>query len=175
MIDDVPYIGTTIPAGRRVTLGAPVKGISPRCNDGGGPEPDVDAQVASIAGVPVAVAVVEPNAPQAVYLAPGYLPDLASHPLQELLHGGKRRWIDARDRRRCRDTAHVSGILDERDVLTGTLKTHGTIIAVDGRTDYHGPLRNGLPYLTGGEHLDVRGKRCRHREFLIADRVEVSR
>jgi len=79
MIDDVPYIGTTIPAGRRVTLGAPVKGISPRCNDGGGPEPDVDAQVASIAGVPVAVAVVEPNAPQAVYLAPDYLPDLASH------------------------------------------------------------------------------------------------
>jgi hypothetical protein len=150
----VVYGGRLLSRGRKV-------GVGRRIGTGSGPcNPKI--VVRALAGIPppVGVAVVAPGEMKTneVYLAPGFLPALASYPLHAALFGVRRRWTSDL-RHRCARPVMVRGVLDPRSG-SPRLLVGKRIVMIDGRTSYHGPLRSGLPYLRGGERMSVRGHAC---------------
>jgi hypothetical protein len=151
----VLYTGSPLPEGRSVSVGAPVGDGSDACGR--------EVTVRAIAGVPPAAAVVAvaPGETEAnsVFLAPGFMPAMASHPLHAELFDVRRRWTtELRDR--CRQATRLDGVVEPIDQIA-QLQLPGRIVLIDGRTLYRGPRRAGLPYLEGGERLVVRGRACR--------------
>jgi len=149
------YTGLALPEGRRVGVGRPIGTGSGRC--------DQDVTVRAIVGVPpaAAVAVVAPGETktQEVFLAPGFLPAMASHPLHAAIFDVRRRWTTDL-RRRCRRPITLGGVVASAGT-SPQLLVGGRIVIIDGLTSYHGPRHAGLPYLRGGERLTVRGRACR--------------
>ena len=148
------YTGLALPEGRHV-------GVGGRLGTGSGPC-DPDVTVRAIAGVPpaAAVAVVAPGETKTaeVFLAPGFLPALASHPLHAAIFDVRRRWTTEL-RRRCERPITISGVVAPPGGSPRMLVA-GRIVIIDGHTNYHGPRHAGLPYLRGGEQLTVRGRAC---------------
>lgn len=148
------YMGLALPEGRHVAVGRPIGTGSGAC--------DRDVAVRAIVGVPpaAAVAVVAPGETQTeeVFLAPGFLPAMASHPLHAAIFDVRRRWTTDL-RRRCERPITLGGVVapprESSRLLVG-----GRIVVIDGRTSYHGPRHAGLPYLRGGERVTVRGRAC---------------
>jgi hypothetical protein len=149
------YTGLALPEGRHVS-------VAQRLGTGSGPC-DPDVTVRAIAGVPpaAAVAVVAPDETKTeeVFLAPGFLPALASHPLHAAIFDVRRRWTTEL-RRRCERSITLSGVVEPPGASPRVL-VDGRIVIIDGHTSYHGPRHAGLPYLRGGERLTVRGRACR--------------
>jgi hypothetical protein len=132
--------------------------------------------VRAIAGVPpaAAVVVVAPGETESdsVYLAPGFIPAMASHPLHAVLFDVRRRWtLDLRQR--CRRPIEVDGVHRPADG-SARLLVANRIVLLDGRTRYRGPRRAGLPHLRGGERLAVRGRACRGRR-VVAQFIQARR
>jgi hypothetical protein len=150
----VVYRGLLLDGGRQVGVGRRIGTGDYPCN----PKVAVNALV----GVPpaAAVAVVAPGATKTgeVYLAPGFLTALASHPLHAALYGVRRRWTSEL-RHRCTRPVRLHGLLDPKS-SEPRLLVGQKIVMIDGHTRYHGPRRSGLPYLRGGEHVRVRGRAC---------------
>lgn len=151
----VLYTGSALPEGRRVSVGEPVGNGSDACG--------TEVTVQAITGVPAvaAVAVVAPAETETneVFLAPGFLPAMASHPLHAVLFDVRQRWtMDLRHR--CRQATRFHGVVGPTDDSARILVA-GRIVLIDGRTRYRGPRQAGLPYLQGGERLVVRGRACR--------------
>jgi hypothetical protein len=164
----IRYMGLALPEGRHVGVGRPI-GI------GSGPC-DPDVTVRAIVDVPpaAAVAVVAPGEAQTeeVFLAPGFLPAMASHPLHAAIFDVRRRWTTDL-RRRCERPITLGGVVapphESSRLLVG-----GRIVIIDGRTSYHGPRHAGLPYLRGGERMTVRGRACRGTR-VVARRISARR
>jgi hypothetical protein len=151
----VLYTGSALPEGRQVSVGQPVGNGSDACGS--------EVVVRAITGVPpvAAVAVVAPGETDTdgVYLAPGFLPAMASHPLHAAIFDVRQRWsLDLR--RRCRRPIRLGGVIGRPDE-SARLLIAGRVVLIDGHTRYHGPRRAGLPYLRGGERLVVQGRACR--------------
>ncbi len=176
VVDGVVYVGHGLPRARKVTLGeAAVRGIEPACNDAGQDEEDRTAELRAIAGVPVSAAVAAPGDDRTVYLAPGFLTDVAAHPLYAVLHDRARLRAQRRARRRCRAPARLTGVVQAPLAFaSSTFAVAGTRIAVDGDTRYGGPLRDGVPHLGGGERIAVRGHRCPRGDTIVADRIDTA-
>ncbi len=166
--DGVVYRGRALAEGRSVSVARAV-------GQGSGPC-DPDVTVRAIAGVPpaVAVAVVAfgETKTDAVFLAPGFVPAMASHPLHREMFGVRRRWtLDLGDP--CRRPIRIGGRI-RPPIGSGRLLVGRRIVLFDGRTRYRGPRRAGLPYLTGGERVVVRGGACRGRR-VVADVLSARR
>jgi hypothetical protein len=166
--EGVLYTGSALAEGRHVRVGQPLGSGSGAC--------DSDVTVSAITGVPpeAAVAVVAPEETEAneVYLAPGFLPAMASHPLHATLFDVRQRWTTDL-RHRCRQATRLDGVIKSNDQLA-QLRLAGRIVLIDGRTLYRGPRRAGLPYLEGGERLVVRGRACRGKR-VVAQLIRVGR
>jgi hypothetical protein len=151
----VLYTGSALSDGSRVDVGRPVGTGSDACGS--------EVTVRAIAGVPppVAVAVAAPGETKTseVFLAPGFLPAMASHPLHAALFDVRQRWTTEL-RRRCRQPTRVDGVVKSIHGF-GRIVMGGRIVLFDGRTRYRGPRRTGLPYLRGGERLSIRARACR--------------
>jgi hypothetical protein len=150
----VVYMGSALPAGRRAAVGRRIGTGSAPC--------DRKTTVRALVGVPPAAAVAvvpegETKTDQ-VYLAPGFLTALASHPLHAALFGVRKRWTSD-VHHLCARPTKVRGMLDPRS-SSPRLLVGRKIVLIDGHTRYHGPRRSGLPYLRGGERVTVRGRTC---------------
>ena len=151
----VLYAGSSLPEGRLVRVGRPIGTGSGTCGE--------DVTVRWIDGVPpaAAVATVAPDETEtgSVFLAPGFMPAMASHPLHAAMFDVRRRWtLDLRHR--CRRPTSVGGVLQAPDG-SSRLLVADRIVLIDGRTRYRGPLRAGLPHFQGGERVVVLGRACR--------------
>jgi len=174
LVDDTVYLGVSLKGGRRIErAGTAGTAVLPGCNDAGQDEPGREVDVVAVAGVPPEAAVAtEGIAPtDHVYLAPGFLPALASHPLHSELLGTPGRWVEGELRERCRRPVVLRGTADDR---TGAVFTRiplaGRVVVLDGPTRYRGRKRAGLPHLKPGERVDVQGAACRGRR-VVADLI----
>jgi hypothetical protein len=108
--NEVLYTGSALPEGRRVSVGQPVGNGTNACGS--------EVEVRAITGVPpvAAVAVVAPyeRETDSVYLAPGFVPALASHPLHAAIFGVGQRWTDDL-RGRCRRPIRFGGVIRRPD------------------------------------------------------------
>jgi hypothetical protein len=167
---DTEYLGTrvkrTLRLGRRLGRGivfaCPGTILSPPP-----PPPPADGVVVAIAGIRPSVAVGAAGQPHLAYLAFGYFPELASHPLHE---GGVRDFtrgchVTGRFSLVGRVKQHGSALLVQVDRSSGSLQVrpHVTFVQllVDARTRIEGFERNGLPYVTEGDRLRSSGVTCR--------------
>jgi Family of unknown function (DUF6281) len=167
--DGVEYLGTTVK--RTLHLGRRLgRAFVEPCPDviDSPPTPAApsDGVVVAIAGIPSSVAVGAAGRPHTAYLADGYFPALPSHPLHE---GSARNFT-----RGCRMTGrfslvgkvrlHSSALIVQVDRSSGSLEVrpHMTNIQLllDARTRIRGFERNGLPYVTAGDHLRSSGVTC---------------
>jgi hypothetical protein len=159
--NEVLYTGSALPEGRRVSVGQPVGNGTNACGS--------EVEVRAITGVPpvAAVAVVAPyeRETDSVYLAPGFVPALASHPLHAAIFGVRQRWTDDL-RGRCRRPIRLGGVIRQPDGGPARLLVAGRTVLIDGHTRYQGPRRAGLPYLRGGERMVVQGRACRGRKVV---------
>jgi hypothetical protein len=150
----VLYTGSALPEGGHVNVGRSVGTGSDACGS--------EVTVRAIAGVPpaAAVAMAAPGETQTddVYLAPGFLPAMPSHPLHAALFDERPR--ADRLRHRCRQATHLDGVAESISGF-GRLVMAGRNVFFGRRTRYRGPRRAGLPYLRGGERVVVRGWACR--------------
>jgi hypothetical protein len=181
------YLGVrtvrTVPTGEFVGHGA-----FPGCNDfvieGGPPanEPDRPVDVHRAGNVDPAIALKTP-VDNTLYLAPGFLPKLRSHPLHSAIFG------TASDRaaRGCGRQARLAGhVSDDPAVAFVDLNvshhsgpfptTNGrpTFIGLRSWTRYRGPLRLGLPYLRAGARMWAIGRFCfRPQNIFVAQAIRV--
>jgi hypothetical protein len=151
------YLGHALKAPHGDVLG---RGVVPACT----PD-DEDAQVTirRVTKVPPALAVAregEPPGFHRVYLAPGFFPILADHPLHRAL---------ARQARGLEGPRRCSGRFRLRGTVLRTPIADGVPLRVGGRelsvnvvtdTDIIGFRRAGHPYLQRRDLVDVRGRRC---------------
>jgi hypothetical protein len=151
----VLYTGSVLAEGRHVSVGEPVGNGSDECG--------MEVTVRAITGVPsvaaVAVVALGETKTNEVFLAPGFLPAMASHPLHAALFDVRQRWTTDL-RRRCRQATRFHGVVGSTD-SSARLLVAGRMVLIDGRTRYRGPRQAGMPYLQGGERLVVRGRACR--------------
>lgn len=135
-------------------------GVVPACT------PDDDDQqviIRRVANVPPALAVAhegEPPGFHRVYLAPGFFPVLASHPLHSQLVGKAR---DLPGPRRCSGRFRLTGpVLRTPTHSTVRLRVGGRELSVNvvTGTQIVGFRRAGHPYLQRRDLVAVRGRRC---------------
>lgn len=128
------------------------------------PEQDTPVELVRMRGVPPAITVGLRGQPRWVYLAPGYFPELPTHPLHRALYGRSSR-RDATRGRRCSRLLLARGqvrstpgpsfafILRHQDGRELALE-------VDARTRVNGLKRAGQAYVRAGERIQVLGRRC---------------
>jgi hypothetical protein len=164
------YVGATPVPGARVEQGAPLRGgVVPGCDDvviigpdgrrENEPPPDTAVDLVRVAGVRAAVAVAMPGRSD-VFIAPGFLPELASHPLHEALFAEP-------PRERCPGSKTVTrtGRIVSAPGFGRQLGMRGgggqSSVAVGAATRVLGGTRRaGLPYLRKGDAIRVTGRRC---------------
>lgn len=137
----------------RVPLAEPLgDGTIPRC---GKDDPEVAMRLRRIRGVDPGVAVAEPRAgarPQ-VYVARGYLPDLAASSAHAAVWGHR----SAHRPRHCTESFSYQHTVTPTDLL-GDAEVHA-------RTKVRAGRRHGEPFLAPGDRLRVTGHVCRDRRF----------
>lgn len=164
------YEGVGVPADRQLERGDRVNGGAyPGCDDAGeydnAPERDNDdvrADLYAVRGVVPEIALVSPRAKGVVYLAPGFLTQLETHPLFDVLYSRSQRRIDVRRRKRCRRRGEVTERLQPGPVTPrGLFLVDGQEVFVLPETRVIGRRRHGVPYFQGGDLITARGSRCR--------------
>jgi hypothetical protein len=164
------YLGHAMEAPQGTVLG---RGVVPACMAG---DEDQPVTIRRVVNVPPALAVArggEPPGKSAVYLAPGFFPILADHPLHRVL---SRRARGLPRPRRCSGRFRLTG------TVLRTPTTDGVSLLVDGRrrsvnvvtnTEIVGFRRAGHPYLQRRDLVDVRGRRCAFQEDARAHVADV--
>jgi hypothetical protein len=167
-LNGITYIGTGFPHLPR--RGAAIKGgVQPGCNDTGPstrPEPDLPAQIAALAGVPARIAVAGPAGSVTVYLAPGFLVGLRSHPLYAYAAKQTPSALFG-----CRRSVAIRGrVSDQGFAAQFTLRAGGRDVTVRVRpsTTMSVPRLAGMPYLANGWRLEVRGCRAKSGRVIAA-------
>jgi hypothetical protein len=135
------------------------RGVVPACTTD---DEDQEVTVRRVANVPPALAVAREDVPASasIYLAPGFFPVLADHPLHRALvrqaHGLPRP-------RRCAERFRVTGTVLETPTTDGvSLGTGGrrASVSVVATTRVIGFRRAGYAYLQRRDLVEVRGRRC---------------
>ncbi|HEX8104719.1 MAG TPA: hypothetical protein VF533_19025 [Solirubrobacteraceae bacterium] len=123
------------------------------------PPPDMPADLVRLRGVSPAVALGVRDDADAAYLAPGYLPQLADHPLHRAVYRTEPR-AGCRHRRTITRSGHLAfqPALGLRFLMRkGRAETD---IRVDRDTEVSGRRRHGTAYFEGGDRVVVTGRRC---------------
>lgn len=112
---------------------------------------DVPVRLRALRGVDPALAV---RLGAMLYLAPGFLPQLASNPLHRLFPG--------RHGRRCAGTRHLTGAVagPVGPTLWIVTPTGPVEILVQRDTRVRAPHRAGQPHLATGDRIAVTGRSC---------------
>lgn len=179
-VESVVYEGTSyegVRLDRPARHGGRLKGgVVPGCNDTSeieiGPdgqqtdrtpvEPDRPVALRRIRGVPRALAVARAGGRSTAYLAPGYFPQLAGHPLRGRLDTPARP-------RGCDGPTTVTGRVEQAGGGGIRLEAGGGRhfdVAVVSDTEIEGFRRAGEPYLQAGDLIRVDGRRCNGRRRL---------
>lgn len=166
------YLGHAMKAPQGGVLG---RGVVPACTPDGD---DEQVTIRRIANVQPALAVAregEPPGRNVIYLAPGFFPLLADHPLHRAL---TRQARGLPRPRRCSGRFRLAGAVlrtpttDGVSLLAGG---HRLSLNVVSTTRITGFLRAGHPYLQRRDLVDVRGRRCNlpdHYRAHVADVVK---
>ena len=155
------YLGNPLdmPRGSRVGTGT-----MPPCASGDAPR---RVSVHRIRGVnpPVALAVAGDH--DSVFLAEGFFPQLASHPVHEAI---RRRSGPLPRPRRCRSRLERTGTVTAVRPLHVRSSNRTIALSLYADTRITGFLRAGEPYLQAGDRIIVRGRVCAERTP-FADRI----
>jgi hypothetical protein len=135
------------------------RGVLPACT---ADDDDQPVTIRRVAHVPPALAVAREGVPgkNSVYLAPGFFPVLADHPLHRLL---VRRARGLERPRRCSGRYRVTGTVLRTPINNGVpLRVGSSELSVQivTGTEIIGFRRAGYPYLQRRDLVDVRGRRC---------------
>jgi hypothetical protein len=145
-----------------------VGGEKPPCNDGGGAEEQTrEVELRSVSGVPPEVAVYLADSPGDVYLNPGYLIELPSHPLHQVFYGPPGRPLRRAQGKSCTFEGEIKSL----DAFIVQAPDGEQWITVDARTRVKGFQREGLPYLRAGDRVRIKGKGC-NEAVMLAQRIE---
>ncbi len=143
-------------------------GEVPGCDDGGGPERSRDVGLTAVSGVPPEVAVyVEGDPDDGIYLNPGYLLELPSHPLHREFYGPPGRPLRRAQGKSCA----FEGVIEGLNTLVVRAPDGEQWLTVDARTRVKGLERDGLPYLRIGDRVRIKGKGC-DEAVMLAQRIE---
>jgi hypothetical protein len=159
------YFGNELamPAGPRVGTGT-----IPPCESG-----DAARRVAlnRLRGVNPTVALAVAGNHDSVFLAEGFFPQLASHPVHEAI---RRRSGPLLRPRRCRSRFELTGTVTAVQPLL--VRSGGDSVAIELYADtlITGFLRAGEPYLQVGDRILVRGRVCAERT-MFGDRIRPAR
>jgi hypothetical protein len=151
------YFGLAMKVTHGSVLG---RGVVPACT---ADHDDQPVTIRRVANVPPALAVAregEPSGMSRVYLAPGFFPILADHPLHRLL---VRRARGLERPRRCGGRFRLTGTVQRTPINNGVpLRVGGRELSVQvvAGTEIIGFRRAGYPYLQRRDLVDVRGRRC---------------
>jgi len=165
------YSGTEQPRDLPATTALTRSGFYPACNDVVTDPPlderDTNARVFRIHGVRPEVAVTADDG--SLYLAFGFLPDLASHPLHQVIYADRHR-----ARRlagpHCRVAGRVIGpgglgpLMVHADHVTEPVErssAYPVIVYLRPRTAVRGLSRLGLPYVREGDYVHVSAALCK--------------
>jgi hypothetical protein len=170
--DDITMLG-----GRRHIHGAlppvaaRVRVVVPACHDSNGPpEADGTTMLYRRRGIPASVALF-PSARQRrgnvyLYTAVGSFPQMRHHPLHRFLYGSSLT-PDATRGRRCKP-ASTTALVPAFDGLLATVHGHQVPVTIDASTRISAPHVDGVPRLTYGKSVRVRGVDCGGRVGLVA-------
>jgi len=139
-------------------------GEVPGCDDGGGEEPSRDVGLTAVSGVAPEVAV---YAEGDIYLNPGYLLELPSHPLHQEFYGPPGRPLRRAQGKSCT----IEGEIESLQEFIVQAPDGEQWITVDARTRVKGFRRGGLPYLRIGDRVRIKGKGC-NEAVMLAQRIE---
>jgi hypothetical protein len=150
------YFGLAMKVPHGSVLG---RGVVPACT---ADDEDQRVIIRRVANVPPALAVARDGVlgKNSVYLAPGFFPVLADHPLHGLL---VRRARGLGRPRRCSGRFRLTGTVHRTPINNGVPLRVGrrelSVQVVTG-TEIIGFRRAGYPYLQRRDLVDVRGRRC---------------
>ncbi len=138
--------------------------IFPACNDTGGDEPDQRTTVLRLRGLPPRVAVAERGRSGAVYVDPGSLVAIGTHPLHAAQFGSPRKPSYGR----CRpDRSAVRGRAAEDGVLRMRTVRRTVFVSIDAATRFTN--RPSYEPVRKGQRLRLATSHCGRRR--VADRV----
>lgn len=139
-------------------------GVIPPCRSGDAPR---RVALHRLRGVNPSVAVAVAGDDDTVFLAEGFLPQLASHPVHDAI---QRRSGPLPGPRRCSRGFATTGTVTAVQPLL--LRSQGGEVAISlhARTRVTGFLRAGEPYLQVGDRITVSGRVCAERTR-FADRI----
>jgi hypothetical protein len=135
------------------------RGVVPSCT---ADDDDQPVTIRRVVNVPPALAVAREGVPgkNSVYLAPGFFPILADHPLHRLLVRRARGLVRPR---RCFARFRLTGTVQRTPINNSVPLRVGRrelSIQVVAGTEIIGFRRAGYPYLQRRDLVDVRGRRC---------------
>ena len=161
-----PAEGLALPAAGAALSG----GVVPGCNDtvvtglDGRPlsptEPDTAVDLRRVRNVPAALAVMTTGPYGGLYLAPGYLPQLASHPLHRLFRPNAGRG--------CGSATRLTGTVSGQPASALGVRAGSRLldVLVQRRTAVRAPLRAGQPRLRNGDRVRLSGRACAGSAFV---------
>jgi hypothetical protein len=147
----------SIPRGERIGTA-----IVPKCGPG---TERVPVSVSRLRGIDPRVALAVTREKDAVYLAEGFLPQLAGHPVNKALGSA-----GAAPPRRCRGRFRFSGTIRNVSPLYVRNRDGEEAFEIHARTRVSGFTRAGQPYLRAGDEVVIRGRVCAGRTR-YADRI----
>lgn len=183
------YSGGGMTPGRVRHDGRLGEGEQPVCGEGGCVEPaSTGVEVLRLAGISPEVAVGVLNGGSQFYLAPGYFPQLPSHPLHRAIYGPQPGRPDEKRGFSCGPRFLLKGKLaspaawgalflvevdaSEHDV--GRYDEGGGVpIFVYSGTEFTGVERNGLPFVEEDDRIAIEARECLGGEArkLVAERL----
>jgi hypothetical protein len=155
------YFGNDLRMPRAARVGT---GVTPPCRSGDDPR---RVALHRLRGVDPTVAVAVAGDDDTVFLAEGFLPQLASHPVHDAI---ERRSGPLLAPRRCSREFAESGTVTAVSPLLLRSRRGEAAISLHARTRVTGFLRAGQPYLQRGDRITVRGRVCAERTR-FADRI----
>jgi hypothetical protein len=154
-------------------------GVIPPCvgSDASGCEGEDEQPVAlfRIPGVNPEIAVVVRPTASRVFLAPGYFPELAGHPLHDAIFGPRLGRPEEKRGFSCGRAFSIKAIVEsppawgalflveveESDRDVGRYDEGGGVaVFVDAGTEVEGLERNGLPFVEEGDHAAIEAREC---------------
>ena len=139
-----------------------LRAISPACNDGGPIEEDRRTTVVRVRGLPQRVAVLPSGRSDSVFVSPGTITFIGTHPLHRVLHGRTPAYRHCRPYR-----TDVRGRVEADGVLRIRTAERTVILEVDAATRFTN--RPVYEPVLQGQRLRVMTSRCGPRR--VADRV----
>jgi hypothetical protein len=159
------YFGNALAMPRGPRVGT---GTVPSCESGDAPR---RVSLDRVRGINPSVAVAVAGDRDTVFLAEGFFPELASHPVHSAI---QRRRGPLPGPRRCRRRFEETGTVTAVRPVQVRSRRGTVAIALHADTRVTGFLRAGEPYLQSGDRIVVHGRICAE-QTRFADRIDPAR